>query len=69
MALARSETLPVGTVFELEIVLVSAVVQNGKKRQDLLEIVEEWLDYGQLHGLGQWRNSGKGRFAYEWLEA
>lgn len=24
----------------------------------------EWLDYGILRGLGQWRNSGKGRFSY-----
>jgi len=69
VCLARSESLPVGTTFDLEIVLVSAVVQNGKKKQDLLEIVEEWLDYGQLRGLGQWRNSGKGRFAYEWLKS
>lgn len=27
----------------------------------------EWLDYGKLRGLGQWRNSGKGRFTYEIL--
>ena len=27
----------------------------------------EWLDYGQLRGLGQWRNSGKGRFRYTLL--
>lgn len=27
----------------------------------------EWLDYGKLRGLGQWRNSGKGRFTYELL--
>ena len=29
--------------------------------------VREWLDYGQLRGLGQWRNSGKGRFTWEEL--
>lgn len=28
-------------------------------------VVREWLDYGQLRGIGQWRNSGKGRFTYE----
>ena len=26
--------------------------------------VREWLDYGILRGIGQWRNSGKGRFTY-----
>jgi len=75
VALARSESLPIGTTFDLEIVLISATVKDGKddekkeKRIDLLEVIEEWLAYGQLHGLGQWRNSGKGRFAYEWLKA
>lgn len=29
------------------------------------ETVREWLDYGQLRGLFQWRNSGKGRFTWE----
>ena len=31
----------------------------------LKKAVLEWLDYGKLRGLGQWRNSGKGRFEYE----
>lgn len=31
-----------------------------------VEYVREWLDYGTLRGIGQWRNSGKGRF--EWKE-
>ena len=33
-------------------------------RDGLLPLVKEWLDYGALHGTGQWRNSGKGRFVY-----
>lgn len=28
-------------------------------------MVRECLDYGVLRGLGQWRNSGKGRFEWE----
>ena len=28
------------------------------------KVVREWLDYGILRGIGQWRNSGKGRFTY-----
>lgn len=31
--------------------------------------VREWLDYGVYNGLGQWRNSGKGRFWWEELDA
>ena len=30
--------------------------------------MREMLNYGQLRGFGQWRNSGKGRFTYEVLE-
>ena len=29
--------------------------------------VREWLDYGKYSGIGQWRNSGKGRFVWEEL--
>ena len=32
---------------------------------ELEAAVKECLDYGALRGLGQWRNSGKGRFAWE----
>lgn len=53
IALARSESAPVGTRLQFAITLLD-------KR--LLEYVEEWLEYGELRGLGQWRNSGKGRF-------
>jgi len=53
IALANSETVPEGTTIEFSIVLL---------QPKLKAVVEEWLDYGQLRGLGQWRNSGKGRF-------
>jgi len=33
---------------------------------DLTPYIHQWLDYGKLRGLGQWRNSGKGIF--EWQE-
>lgn len=26
--------------------------------------MREWLDYGKWSGIGQWRNSGKGRFLW-----
>lgn len=53
VALANSESVPAGSrlTFEIEI-----------ESDKFLPAVIEWLDYGKLNGLGQWRNSGKGRF-------
>lgn len=56
VALAMSEEVPAGSTMEFEIVCLSA---------EHLAAVREWLDYGALRGLGQWRNSGKGRFVWE----
>lgn len=56
VALANSETVPAGAMLEFEIKLLD----EGHEK-----LVEEWLDYGKLRGLGQWRNSGKGRFEWE----
>jgi len=53
VSLARSETLPPGTVLRFTITLLSGKLEDP---------IREWLDYGHLRGLGQWRNSGKGRF-------
>jgi hypothetical protein len=33
----------------------------------IYDLVIECLDYGKRRGIGQWRNSGKGRFTYEVL--
>ena len=33
--------------------------------KQMMELVCEWLDYGMFNGLGQWHNSGKGRFTWE----
>lgn len=59
IALASSETVPVGTVIEIKITCLT---------EDLLKFVREALDYGQLSGISQWRNSGKGRFTWEEIE-
>lgn len=56
VALAHSETVPAGTVQEFDILLL---------KDSLEDVVREWLEYGALHGTGQWRNSGKGRFTCE----
>jgi hypothetical protein len=55
IALANSETVPAGTMFEMEV----HILDEGMEK-----VVREWLDYGKLKGLGQWRNSGKGRFGW-----
>ena len=57
IALASSETLPAGVTLKFEIRLLDEKLET---------VVKEWLEYGALRGLGQWRNSGKGRF--EWKE-
>lgn len=56
---ASTEEIPAGSSIELDIVML-----DEKAHKD---IVLEWLDYGRLRGIGQWRNSGKGRFTYEVL--
>ena len=59
IALASSESIPAGAVMEFEIRMLLPAHEKA---------VREMLNYGQLRGFGQWRNSGKGRFRYEILE-
>ncbi len=56
VALARSDTCPVGTLIEFEVRVLGVVSKV---------LLEDWFDYGQFKGLGQWRNGGYGRFTYE----
>jgi len=58
VALATSEEVPAGTTMDLEIRWLNPKLE---------EYVRQALDYGALKGLGQWRNSGKGRFNWEEL--
>lgn len=58
VTLANSESIPAGSSVEFDILLM-----EPKDR----EMVEEWLDYGSLNGIGQWRNSGKGAFTWEYV--
>lgn len=55
VTLARSETVPAGAKQEFDVVLF---------KDALLPVVAEWLMYGQFRGIGQWRNSGCGRFRF-----
>lgn len=59
VALASSETVPVGSTMEFEIQMLTDLHEKA---------ILEALGYGRLRGFGQWRNSGKGRFHYEILE-
>lgn len=56
VALASSETVPAGTTAEFTVMLLD---------ENMEALVREWLDYGEFKGIGQWRNSGKGRFVWE----
>ncbi len=58
ITLANSETIPVGSNFTFDVICLV---------DDDAELVKEWLQYGLLHGIGQWRNSGCGRFTFEVL--
>ena len=59
VSLANSEEIPAGS---------SCTVYIDLLDEDLKPAVLEWLDYGERRGIGQWRNSGKGRFVFEVLE-
>ena len=51
-----------------EMTFTVRLIQNsGSKSSAALtfEAIEDALDYGQLCGLGQWRNGGHGRFTWE----
>lgn len=56
VTLAHSEEAPEGTYIEFTVTCL---------KDSLMALVTEWLDYGALRGIGQWRNSGKGRFEWE----
>ena len=56
VSLALSEQIPAGATCEFTVILLC---------DDHEKAVREWLDYGRFSGIGQWRNSGKGRFRWE----
>lgn len=59
IALSSSETIPAGAAIEFEI---ECLVDSD------MNAVAEWLDYGKLRGIGQWRNSGKGKFEWKSID-
>jgi len=55
ICLARSESVPAGTKFHIEIICLNVKLEK---------FIPQWLKYGALLGLGQWRSSGMGRFEF-----
>lgn len=59
ISLSNSETAPAESTIEFEILCMV---------DEDVEMVKEWLAFGKYKGLGQWRNSGKGKFSVEYLD-
>ena len=58
VALANSEEIPERSTIEFDVICLDPTHRD---------LVIEWLEYGEHRGIGQWRNSGKGRFQFEIL--
>lgn len=61
VALAKSEAVQAGSYLDATIMLIG-------DKPVTMAMIKECLDYGLVHGLGQWRNAGYGAFTYEILE-
>lgn len=59
VALAMSEQIKAGATVTFDIVCLT---------DSHIKAVEEWLNYGEYRGIGQWRNSGKGRMLWDLLD-
>lgn len=59
VTLAHSETCPAGSVIEVDIMSLDGALEGN---------IVEWLNAGMHYGIGQWRNSGKGRFLWEEID-
>ena len=60
VALAMSEQVPAGAQVEFTVKCLNPEYEKA---------VREWLDYGELSGIGQWRGSGRGRYLWDELDA
>lgn len=64
VAIAHSESLPAGSQIEFYIEFAPTL----GKGVDTKEVLREIMDYAQLKGIGQWRNSGKGHAVWEYID-
>lgn len=60
IALARSHTCPSGTTLSFKVTVLGGNIDENT--------LSEWFNYGELRGLGQWRNAGWGSFTWLTLE-
>lgn len=58
--IAKSETVPAGSTIEFEVECLDPKLED---------MVRECLNYGRMRGIGQWRNSGKGTYLWDELDA
>lgn len=58
-AISSSELIPAGSTMKMKIGMTSPSFRPA---------VEEWLNYGVMRGIGQWRNSGAGAFRWRELD-
>jgi hypothetical protein len=58
-AIGISEVVPPYSSIRFEILMTNKALKP---------VITEWLDYGLVHGLGQWRNSGIGIFRWRELD-
>ena len=64
VSLIRSDEIKAGAYLDAEIQLLLA----ARKGEVTLPLIRGLLDYGQINGLGQWRNGGYGQFTWEEME-
>lgn len=64
VALASSEMLPAGTTASFDVTLLAERTKKTSTRPSVsfVEMLCEWLSYGLLKGIGQWRNGSYGTF-------
>ena len=62
--LVRSDLYLEGTVIEFTVTVIPNTPPKGQNAVTV-ELVQELLAFGELKGLGQWRNGGYGRFTAE----
>ena len=71
VCLARSEQIAEGATLTFDVHLLIPQGEKAEKKSMMYglnrEVIEAALEYGSLKGLGQWRNSGMGRFSYKIL--
>lgn len=56
VAISDSEAIAAGAWCEFDIYMLDPADKD---------MICEWLDYGELNGMGQWRSAGKGAFRWE----